>query len=408
MFQFIRSIIPAIFLLLSVHGSLSANITLSEKAEISIITIGPYQPELYSAFGHSGIRVYDPERNINWMYDYGRFDFEQKNFYWNFARGTMLYSIGRTKNFDRAKKYYISEDRYIFEQVLNLTPQETQSFFDYLENNYLPENREYFYNYVYDNCATRIRDAVQAVVDGKVVYDSSYVVDGKSVRDLMDDYLGYQPWGDLIIDIGLGSQIDREADFATYMFLPDYIYVAFEDAEIEKNGSKVPLVKKTRKLYTPKNEPEEIGWFTPFNFFIIFFFVVGLVTNRDFKQMKRSHWLDVILFTIVGILGWWLTFLWFGTEHLSKANWNLIWAFPLHIPLVYLLKKESLKPILTRIYRFLAVLHFLTLIFWVLIPQPLHQALLPLLVTLMLRSFYISYDLGRIQFKSMKIKPTKA
>ena len=372
--------------------------TLSHQAEISIITIGPYQPELYSAFGHSGIRVYDPARNMDWMYDYGRFDFDQENFYWNFARGNMLYSIGRTKSFQRAKNYYMKEDRYIYEQVLNLTQVEKQQFFDYLENNYLPENRDYLYNYVYDNCATRIRDAVEQVVNGEVVYDSSFVVENKTVRDLMDDYLPYQPWGDLIIDIGLGSQIDREAPLEVYMFLPDFIYIAFEDAMIQRDSVSFPLVKNTLKLYTQKEEPEAIGWFTPFNVFILLFFVVGLITNRDFKKQRRSHWLDVVLFSVIGILGWWLAFLWFGTIHLSEANWNLLWAFPFHIPLVYLLNKPSLRPILSRVYRFLAVLHFLTLVFWVVIPQPLHQAILPLLVTLMLRSFYISYDLGRIRF----------
>ena len=78
-------------------------IKLSEEAQISVITFGPYQGELWSAFGHNGIRVFDPLLDMDWMYDWGRFDFEQTNFFWNFARGKMLYSIGRTQKISRCK-----------------------------------------------------------------------------------------------------------------------------------------------------------------------------------------------------------------------------------------------------------------------------------------------------------------
>ncbi len=373
-----------------------SQIRLTENARVSIITFGPYQGEIYSAFGHSGIRVYDPDQNLNWVYDYGRFNFNQENFYWNFARGKMLYSIGLTKDFEWYKNRYIREDRYVYEQVLDLSPKEVQSFFDYLENNYLPENREYFYNYVFDNCATKIRDVVVDVVPYEIEFDYFYKED-KTIRDLMNDYLGYQPWGDFIIDLGLGLQIDREATGSEYMFLPDYIFHAFSKSTVVRDSVQVPLVRETIILYEPESSNERVGLFTPLNTFIFLFFVIGLITNRNFKTQKRSHWLDVVIFTVIGIFGWWFTFLWFGTEHLSKYNWNLLWAIPFHIPLVYFLKKESWKPLLSRVYRFLAVLHCLTLVFWVIIPQPLHFSLIPLLLILILRSFYISYDLGRYQ-----------
>ena len=75
--------------LLVLSGSLlSAQIQLSNKAEISIITCGPTQAELYSAFGHSAIRVYDSLNQIDAAYNYGLFSFDQPNFYLNFARGS--------------------------------------------------------------------------------------------------------------------------------------------------------------------------------------------------------------------------------------------------------------------------------------------------------------------------------
>src|SRR3954462_15874915 len=68
--------------------------TLSPSAEISIITCGPWQGEVYSAFGHSAIRVYDPVNGLNDAYNYGVFDFNQPYFYLNYTRGLLLFKLG--------------------------------------------------------------------------------------------------------------------------------------------------------------------------------------------------------------------------------------------------------------------------------------------------------------------------
>ncbi len=201
-------------------------VEVSDQAEISIMTLGPYQEELYSAFGHSAIHFSDPERNIDWVFNYGVFDFDQENFYWNFARGRMLYKLGLSR-YTPFKNHYARENRYIIEQRLNLTLAEKQAMVDFLTNNYKPENRDYYYNYVYDNCATKMYDVLVAVFPEQITFNADYVEDGKTIRDLMDDYLGDQPWGDWIIDIGLGMQIDKEATPREYMFLPDYIEAFF-------------------------------------------------------------------------------------------------------------------------------------------------------------------------------------
>ena len=367
-------------------------IKLSKEAQISVITFGPYQGELWSAFGHSGIRVYDPLLDMDWMYDWGRFDFEQKNFFWNFARGKMLYSIGLTQKYPNVKSYYIRQNRSIKEQVLNLTQTENQAFFNYLENNNLPENRTYLYNYVYDNCATKIRDIIQEVVPN-VTYDLSFKVPKKSIRELMDDYLYDQPWGDFIIDVALAYPIDEEAKANTYLFLPDYIHLALDGGTIENIGDTIPLIKDSITINIKKNEKRTHSTFTPFNIFVLLFFIIGFITNKNFKNKKRTHWIDLLLFSIVSLFGWWFVFLWGATSHLSMYNWNLFWALPIHLPLIFFLNHPKWRKSLSRVYKFIGILHIFMLLFWALIPQPLHLALIPLILTLILRSLYISYDL---------------
>ena len=134
------------------------------------MTLGPYQAELYSAFGHSAIRFSDPERNIDWVYNYGVFDFDQDNFFVNFAMGKMLYKLGLSK-YSRFRDYYISNDRFITEQRLNLTQEENQALYDFLAENYKPENKDYYYNYVYDNCATKMYDVLDSVFPGRINFD---------------------------------------------------------------------------------------------------------------------------------------------------------------------------------------------------------------------------------------------
>ncbi|MEQ9303002.1 MAG: DUF4105 domain-containing protein, partial [Marinoscillum sp.] len=388
-----RSLIFSLLLFFSAAIG-AQNIQLSDEAEISVMTLGPYQGEIYSAFGHSAIHLSDPVRNVEWVYNYGVFDFDQENFFLNFARGKMLYQLGMS-NYGSFKRHYERENRFIIEQRLNLTQEEKQQLIDFLAENYKPENREYYYNYVYDNCATKIRDVLLVNFPGRIALDTSYVVEDKTIRDLMDDYLSFQPWGDWIIDIGLGMQIDVVATGYEYMFLPDYIQKSFEGATLDRDSVTVPLVAETIHVFTPEPEDNATGIFTPFNFFVILFFVVGFFTNRDFKKEKRTKWIDPVIFSIAGILGWWLVFLWAGTDHLSKENINLFWAIPFHVPLVYLLGVKKLQKMLSLYFLVISVWYLMLLILWTAFPQPLHQALIPLVLIMVLSGFYIYFDLTR-------------
>ncbi len=152
-----------LFLLALLLISLSAKTQtlLSSKAEISLITCGPYQGELYSAFGHSAIRILDPEFNIDYAFNYGVFDFDQPNFYLNFARGRNDYLLA-VYNFSDFKGPYLRDNRYIHEQILQLTQDQKQKIFDFLIWNAQSENRTYRYDYFYNNCSSKVRDVFAA------------------------------------------------------------------------------------------------------------------------------------------------------------------------------------------------------------------------------------------------------
>jgi len=382
----------SIFLLVACFTQLSGQTQLSEDASIHIITVGPYQEELYSAFGHSGIRVYDPQNQIDYFYNYGVFDFNQPNFYLNFAKGFLNYRLA-VMEYPRIRNYYIYQNRYIHEQILNLSRSERQELFEFLEWNARPENMNYYYDYFYDNCATRVRDAVKKAFKEKVTFDGSYITTDYTIRDLTDIYLQEQPWGDLGIDICLGLPMDKTATPHMYMFLPDYIEKAFNNATIERNGEKVELVKRTLVTNSSKAQPSAASPITPLYLFSIVAFILLFITYRGYRTKKHKRWIDIILFTVVGLVGWLLFLLWVATDHNAAANnFNLLWAIPFHFPLALFLLKKELPTWVIYYFLAIAVFEVLVILGWFLWPQDLHVSLIPIALVLLIRSYFIYYS----------------
>lgn len=367
---------------------------LSDSASIKIMTLGPSQDEVYLAFGHSAIRVTDFTIGTDLVFNYGVFNFNQPLFYLNFARGKLLYKLG-IQYYDSFKESYIEEDRYIIEQELDLTDEEKQELYAFLYVNAQPQNRDYYYNYVYDNCATRIRDVLEQVFPGRISFSFPYVKEDLTFRDLMDLYLGEQPWGDLGIDICLGSGIDKVATGYEYMFLPDYIQAGMDHATISRGDSTAALVKQKEVIFMPDSrQSAEASIFTPTLLFALLFFVVGFITHREWKAGKRSKTIDFLVFFVPGLVGLLLLLLWFGTDHISQYNFNLLWAFPLHVAAAFFSFSAN-SPRWLRTYLLVTpVVLLLVITLWAWLPQQLNLALVPLMLTIMLRSVYWRWKLS--------------
>jgi hypothetical protein len=365
---------------------------LSNRAEISVITCGPTQDELYSAFGHNAFKVVDPDLGISEAYNYGVFDFDQPHFYMNFTRGHLNYKLG-VYDYQAFENYYVRNNRYVHEQVLNLTQSQKQQLYTYLQWNALRENQGYRYDYFYDNCATKMRDVVVDVFGLAVDFDGSYVKTNYTIRELTDIYLKEQPWGDLGIDLCLGLPMDKKATPYEYMFLPDYVESGFNHATITHDGVKKPLVKETVKIYEARVEdaPESLP-----NPLYVFSFVALLsiaLTVWDLKRKKLSMWFDVLLFGVAGLLGMLFVFLWFATDHKAAMNnLNILWALPTHTiaVLAFIRQPAGLK----KYFLVTAIIAVLLLLSWPFLPQQLHYALIPVVIMLAIRA-YAQYKLRK-------------
>lgn len=373
--------ISFLFFVILFSLSSAAQITLSDQAEISVITCGPGQNELYSAFGHSAFRVNDPVNGFDYAFNYGVFDFNQPNFYLNFARGHNYYKLA-VQDYKRFEYFYIYYNRYVHEQVLNLTAQQKQRLFDYLQWNAQPENQNYLYDYFYDNCATKLPEIVKKVFGDSIVFNGSHITTIYSIRQLTDLYLTWQPWGDLGIDIGLGLPMDKKASPYEYMFLPDYVEAGFANATINSQ----PLVKQKNIVFESQPEDFRNSLLTPINVFSLLAILSIALSVWDFSRKKVSNWFDSILFGTTGLIGWLLFLLWTATDHRAAANnLNLLWALPTHLVVAFALFKN--RKWVRSYFLFALILNLLLLITWAWLPQQLHYALIPVVISLAVRTW---------------------
>ncbi len=370
-------------------------VPLSETSEISIITIGP-GAELYDKFGHSAFRIQDSLNGVDVVFNYGVYDFDTPNFYTKFAQGKLLYQLG-VSYYQPFFQSYVAQNRWVKEQTLNLNFNEKQAVSDFLWNNALPENKKYKYDFFFDNCATKIRDVVQIVLGDKLEYNEDYIKEELTFRQLIQQNLQANSWGSMGIDIALGAVIDRKAKPIEYQFLPEYVYEGAANAVIHRNGSSESLVKQTNVLF--ENTPTP----TKNNLLLSPLFVLGIlgllivfVTYRDYKKNTRSHYLDLFIFFFTGLIGVFLLLLWFATDHTATAyNYNLLWAFPISILLIFAIFKKQVSKKLKRYTVMLLLLLVLLTIHWITGVQVFAIGLLPLLVALAVRYVYLVGFIGK-------------
>ncbi len=363
--------------------------SVTDATKISLLTGSP-GAELYSTFGHSAIRIQDKDQNMDIVFNYGTFNFNTPNFYLKFVRGQLDYmlSVEQYENFEASFKY---ENRSVTEQELNLTSAQKGKLISLLFQNYKPENRNYKYDFFYDNCATRIRDIMIRAYgnDFQYHYPDSWKNSEFTFRNLIDMYLTHHHWSDFGIDIALGLPTDKVATPADFMFLPDYLSDGFEHATIIQNGEEVSFVKGKEVLLSRTDIEPKVFFITPVRLMWALFILSAALSFFSYKKEIKILWFDVTYFSIIGILGWIVFLLWFFTDHIAtKDNLNVLWAVPLHFPIFLIWSKIPLK-IRKGYVWIVGLIDVFILLFWFVFPQQYHIAFIPLILIMIMRFYFI-------------------
>ena len=372
------------FLLLTYYFSPAQ--TDSCRIRISLLTCTP-GTELYSTFGHSALRVIDSTANTDLVFNYGTFDFYDPGFTSKFVKGKLLYFVD-TSSLRAFMVEYEEYKRGVTEQVLHLSCTEKQGMVTALYENIKEENKFYLYDFNYDNCTTRLRDMLEKAAGKQLETKNILPKPGTTFRHLIHVYLdrGGQQWSKLGIDMLLGNPMDKKVTNREAMFLPDYLLMAFDSSKL--NGQSVVNEKKILLNYFESYKTK--SGITPFIVFGVLFVVIAVfsIIIRN-KQNVFFKIFDFLLFTFLGLIGFLILFMWFGTDHaMCKNNFNLLWALPTHLPVAFMLFGK--KQWVNSYFRFLFFYTIALLLAWFFLPQQFNTALLPVVGIVLIRSFFIS------------------
>lgn len=305
--------------------------SISDSVRIYLLTYTPGN-ELYSTFGHSSIRVINETSGTDKVYNYGTFNFETKNFYFKFFKGKLNYSLSKV-NTDIVLKTTVLEKRSILQNELMLLPGEKRKLLKALETNYLPENREYRYDFLYDNCATRIYWLIDSITEGK--YKSNLAYNNPRFNILVNEYLNQHPAAKLGFNLIAGKQILKKTEAIESLFLPDYLKYYLSSLSYNNKD----LIGPDQILVHNASQNQNESWL---NWIMILLLVIGILIRRVELSTKKTYDLwSVFVLIIPSIFVLFSTLFWLISDHQIYAwNINLLWAVPSLI-LVMLNKRKN-------------------------------------------------------------------
>lgn len=372
-----KILIISIIAVFSMTIAAAQPLQLSERSYIEVYTCAPGN-QLYSQFGHTAIGVIDPRQNLHEVFNYGTFSFNTPHFYLKFCAGKLLYQLS-TESYREFVYTYEHRGRQVVAQRLNLTLEQRQHLYELLEENSLPENCDYQYDFFFDNCATRVLDMLYHAFGESLTYTATDTLPQPSMRDCIHPYLDGSQWTKTGIDLVLGSITDHRATSRQQSFIPDKLHDYLADCQIDT----LPLVSNTRLLVESKIVYDKTPWFlSPMLIFCLLLIAVVVMTFR--LSATALVIFDRIYFCIIGLLGLLITLLWFATDHgATVGNLNLLWASPLF--LVYVFTIGNAEKQWHKWLRAILIAGNGIMIFGFLLPQSFNLCFYPLIAASLVR-----------------------
>ena len=385
---------------LSIHSLYCVNKTegtktSSEETKVSIISIGEGS-SLADAFGHTGIRVISNGNDI--VFNFGVYDFSAPNFYSNFVKGRPVYKLAVQK-YEKFKDGYIYQNRYLVEHELNISEESKMNIIDLLVNNSRPENKYYTYDYLRDNCSTRVADILIDDTNNKFRDDKLESEALFTYRELIHEKISENSWAALGIDLCLGAIIDKKISVRETFFIPEKL-MKYMDG-LMKDYSK-PITKNIIFLPdSPSKYNEEFP--KPFLVNSIISLFIILLTYFNFKNSSWNRSIDFIIYLFSGLVGVLIIYLWFFSNHFASAqNFNFLWAFPFNLAVVFALIKKN-PPLWTiNFVKLNIILLILLFIHWITGVQKYNITLLPIFISLLVRYSYLVIQINKTRHENLQ------
>jgi len=371
----IRLVILFLSLACPLLKGFSQSAILSDSSKVSILTIGTAN-ESHTLYGHTAIRIFDAQRGLDNIYNFGYFDFDTPYFLAKFVKGDLQYFVA-TDAYPGFEYNYRQENRSIYEQVLNLTTIQKQKLLDELNKTLYSDERFYTYKFIDKNCTTMVIDKVNDVLGSKVITTKKPVT--ITYREILNPYLENSFFQKLGINIIFGPKTDKKAEA---LFLPLELMNVLKTTTYEGK----PLVSETKTIFEAKPEKAFSFWNNIYFFSALILLVVVLKNNKVYA----------FYFAILGLLGVFLSLVGFYSLHEEvRWNYNVLLFNPTLLVLLYFYKKKNRKWISNlSLFNLACIAIYLVII--------INKAQLLLFMALLITS---TIGLARFARKNRKIKP---
>ncbi|MBA3258222.1 MAG: DUF4105 domain-containing protein [Gemmatimonadales bacterium] len=315
---------------------------LGSHLTVYLMTMGPGE-QVWERFGHNAIWIHDPVAGTDQAYNYGLFDLGQEDFLPRFVRGEMWYWMAGFPA-ERYVQSYVRDNRSVWLQELELPPEARHELQEFLRRNELPENRFYHYDYYRDNCSTRVRDAIDRVIGGRIASQTGDSPAGTTYRFHTQRLNTNDPPIFTGLLLALGEGVDRPISVWEEMFLPLAMREHLRRVTVAgPGGAPVPLVKSERTLFEstapppPAAPPRWLHWYLSLGV-ALGAAVAGLGAFRRNRAARLGFAVLIATWGLaVGLAGVVLAGLWGFTDHvMAHRNENLFQVNPLALALVVL------------------------------------------------------------------------
>lgn len=374
----------------------------SDSIRISLVTCSP-GTEVYEVYGHTALRVEIPTLGVDAVVNYGLFSFEAPNFMWRFIKGETDYVVG-TIGYPIFEREYTSRGSTVTLQTLNLSREEKERLVDLLNENLRPENREYRYNFLYNNCSNKAGNMVEQALSAQLLplEDRS---EGISYRDILHEYTQSYPWLQFGIDYLLGVEADLPTNPRQQMFAPEYLMHYTGQSQLADTARTYPYVIETEVCGEVSNEEPSAPMLTPMQAMILLLLLVAVICTLEFLIERRQWWFDVLLFLLQGIMGIVVAFLFFCSEHPTVgSNWQVIYLNPLPLLFIPFIIRDEIKRKTSLLYYVQLIMLAAAAVVLYLTGQHVQPAAWILMIALAIRALHgaVIYPMLSLRFTTYK------
>ncbi len=302
------------------------------KFRVDVITLTPIDA-IYGIWGHTSLRVYNGDLGIDFIFDWGVFQFDSV-FLVRFLKGQPAYILAARPT-GSALDFYSRLQRTVYAQQIHMSDGQARALFAQLAVMAQPANRTYTYHHYRNNCTTKVRDIVSAFSADQVRNTFAARPSGKTFRESSSAYARkLSHW--LGLNLIQGMRTDMPISAWEEMFLPIKLMEGLDEYRNARTLAGEPqLIGPKTLVMDGKPVDQATGWFfsaTLTAVLIAIFFVLPVVFRHHARLAKIGRIARGVWHAGAGFIGIILAVLWSlpGNDSMTD-NLNLLAFSPLYL-----------------------------------------------------------------------------